>query len=105
MSGGTSPESDHLAERHLSLLYLVLLCGYAAWIIICSFGTPTDKFDDMIPLVHGLFVRHGHTPNIDFYSFYPPLNLYVDAFLFRLAGETVLIVRAFNAGLFVIVLL
>ncbi len=52
-----------------------------------------------------MLVQQGRTPNLDFYSFYPPLGLYVNAALFGLLGRTVLAVRLFGAVLYLLVLL
>jgi hypothetical protein len=63
----------------LSAVLYFLVWSYAAVAISSSLATPVGKFDDAIPLLHGMLVQQGHTPNLDFYSFYPPLNLYLNA--------------------------
>ena len=82
-----------------------LLCGYAAFAILSFFGAPVSTFDDAIPLIHGVLVQQGRTPNLDFYSFYPPLNAYVNAAAFTLLGRTVLAARLVTAVLYVALLL
>jgi hypothetical protein len=78
---------------------------YASFAVLSSFAAPVDKFDGGIPLVGGMLIQQGHTPNLDFYSFYPPLGLYVNAALFTLLGRTVLATRASGALLYFLLLL
>ncbi len=82
-----------------------LLCGYAAFAILSLFGSPVGTFDDAIPLVHGVLVQQGRTPNLDFYSFYPPLNAYINAAAFTLLGRTVLAARVVPAVLLIALLM
>lgn len=88
----------------LPLLLQVLLWGYAASVVFSFFAAPVGKFDDAIPLVHGMLVQQGRIPDVDFYSFYPPLSLYVNAALFSLMGRTVLAVRLLAALLYFFIL-
>jgi hypothetical protein len=88
----------------LSAVLYFLVWSYAAVAISSSLATPVGKFDDAIPLLHGMLVQQGHTPNLDFYSFYPPLNLYLNAAAFKLLGRTVIAARAIADVLYVIVL-
>ena len=37
---------------------------------VASLAELTEKFDGALPLVHGMLVQQGRTPNLDFYSFY-----------------------------------
>ena len=89
----------------LSAGLYVVVCGYAVLAIVSSFAAPVDKFDDAIPLLHGMLVQQGYTPNLDFYSFYPPLNLYLNAAAFRLLGRTVIAERVVADIFYVIILL
>ena len=52
-----------------------------------------------------MLVNRGLTPNLDFYSVYTPLGLYVDAFAFKLLGRTVISARIINAGLYLLLML
>ena len=56
--------------------------SYAAITALSALAAPVGKFDDAIPLLHGMLVQQGRTPNLDFYSFYPPLGLYLNAAAF-----------------------
>jgi hypothetical protein len=87
----------------LSAGLYVVVCGYAVLAIVSSFAAPVDKFDDAIPLLHGMLVQQGYTPNLDFYSFYPPLNLYLNAAAFRLLGRTVIAARVVADIFYVII--
>jgi len=83
----------------------VLLFSYAIIIVTSSFAGVVDKFDDAIPLLDGVLAQQGRIPTLDFYSFYPPLGIYINAGLFELLGRSVLAVRLFGAVLFLLVLL
>jgi hypothetical protein len=89
----------------LSAVFYFLVWSYAAVAISSSLATPVGKFDDAIPLLHAMLVQQGHTPNLDFYSFYPPLNLYLNAAAFKLLGRTVIAARAIADILYVIILM
>lgn len=89
----------------VSTIFLFALLAYAGVDVVTSFAGRVEKFDDAIPLVHGMLIQQGHTPNLDFYSFYPPLGLYVNAALFHLLGRTVLATRVFAAVLYILLLL
>ena len=99
-----STSSEVLNEAVVARFIWALLWGYAILTAVSLFGTPLGEFDDAIPLVHGLLVQEGRTPNLDFYSFYPPLNAYVNAAAFSLLGRTVLATRAVTAVLYIAVL-
>jgi hypothetical protein len=72
---------------------------------VSSLAARTDKFDDGLQLIHGVLVQQGRTPNLDFYSFYPPLGLYVDGALFSLLGRSIIAIRLLGAVLFFLILL
>lgn len=78
---------------------------YAACAIVALIADPVSKFDDVIPLLHGRLVQQGYTPNIDFYSFYPPLIPYLYAAIFTIFGQTIIAARLLSAVLYVFVLL
>src|SRR5262245_29396789 len=105
----TTIQCDSVGQRRngaaLSAVLYFLLWSYAAVAISFSFAAPVDKFDDAIPLLHGMLIQQGYTPNLDFYSFYPPLNLYLNAAAFKLLGRTVIAARALADILYVIVLM
>ncbi len=92
------------ASRALSVVLWVAFCGYAAFTVLSLFGATLGQFDDALPLLHGVLVQQGRTPNLDFYSFYPPLNAYVNAGVFALLGRSVLAARLVTASLYGIVL-
>lgn len=86
-------------------LLWIAVCGYCVFTILAMFGYPVGGFDDAIPLVGGMLVNRGLTPNLDFYSVYTPLGLYVDGFAFNLLGRTVVAARLINASLYVLLML
>ena len=67
--------------------------GYAAIAALSALAAPVGKFDEAIPLLHGALVQQGRTPSLDFYSFYPPLGLYLNAAAFDFLGRSVLAAR------------
>ena len=85
--------------------FYVVLCGYIAIAMTCSLVAPVSKFDDAIPLVHGMLIQRGSVPNVDFYSPYPPLGLYLNAALFSLFGRTVIANRALGNAFFLMVVM
>jgi hypothetical protein len=100
-----SVSQPRIRNAALSAVLYFLLWGYAAFAISSSFAAPVGKFDDAIPLLHGMLVQQGYIPNLDFYSFYPPLNLYLNAAAFKLLGRTVIAARAVGDILYLIVLI
>ena len=109
LSNLSNPQWDSVAQPRirnaLSAVLYSLLWGYAAFAMSSSLAAPVGKFDDAIPLLHGMLVQQGHIPNLDFYSFYPPLNLYLNAAAFKLLGRTVIAARAVGDILYLIVLI
>lgn len=100
MSVGTQSSADKI----VSVALAVLLWGFAASAVLSSLAAPTWEFDDAIPLVHGVLVQQGRTPNIDFSSFYPPLGPYVTAALFTLIGRTVVATRMLGGVMFLLLI-
>ena len=96
---------DWFDSALLPTILQVLLWGYATLAVLAYFAMPVDRFDDSIPLVQGMLVHQGRIPDLDFYAFYPPLSLYVNAALFSFLGGTVLAVRVLAALLYFVVLL
>src|SRR5215472_4131098 len=94
-----------LDDRLLHATFQVLLCGYTLLAMLSAYGQTLQKFDDMIPLVGGMLVEQGRTPNLDFYSFYPPLGLYFNAAIFHLLGRSVIAARLIGTFFYVLVLL
>ena len=84
---------QNLFQRALPVFLWMAVCGYAAITALSALAAPVDKFDDAIPLLHGTLVQQGRTPNLDFYSFYPPLSLYLNAAAFDLIGRSVIAAR------------
>src|SRR4030095_7858380 len=80
-------------ERALPALCWIAVWGHAAFTALSSLAAPVGKFDAAIPLLHGALVQQGRTPNLDFYSFYPPLSLYLNAAAFSLLGQSVVAPR------------
>ena len=80
------------------------LVSYVACVAIAHFATRLGYFDAAIPLVDGMLIQQGQTPNLDFYSFYPPLGLYMNAAAFGLFGRSVFAVRMINVMLYLWVL-
>src|SRR5215469_885363 len=102
--GWTSQRQNWFENALLPRIFRVLLWGYVILAVLSSFAVWVDKFDDAIPLVHGMLIQQGRTPSLDFYSFYPPLGLYANAALFNLLGRTVLAPRVLSAVLFLLLL-
>jgi hypothetical protein len=82
-----------------------VLWGYVFCAVMSFFAVPVDRFDDSIALVDALLVQQGRTPNLDFFSYYPPLGHYLNAAAFNLLGYTVLAVRVIGAALYFALLL
>src|SRR5262249_34893514 len=82
----------------------ILLCGYVIVIIASSFARPVDKFDDASVLVNAMLVQQGRTPNLDFFSYYPPLGIYLHAVQFDLLGRTALASHTIGAFFFLLLL-
>src|SRR6266496_263544 len=74
----------------LAVVFTLAVCGYALLIAVSTLPLRVNEFDDAIPLLHGQLIGRGYTPNIDFYSFYPPLTPYLNAAVFKLLGKTVI---------------
>jgi hypothetical protein len=89
----------------LSVTFYVFLWSYALIVAVYSLAAEVHEFDDAIPLLHGRLIQQGYTPNLDFYSFYPPLTAYLNAAVFSLIGRTAIGPRVLADILFVIVLL
>ena len=83
----------------------VAVSGRAAFTALSSLAAPVGKFDAAIPLLHGTLVQQGRTPNFDFYSFYPPLSLYMNAAAFSLLGRSAVAERLVADVFFIGVLL
>jgi hypothetical protein len=92
-------------DRALPALLWIAVCGYMAFTAVGSLAAPVGKFDDAIPLVHGTLVQQGRTPNLDFYSFYPPLSLYLNAAVFSILGRSVIAERLVAGAFYVAFLL
>lgn len=82
----------------------VFLWVFGACAVLSSLAAPTWAFDDAIPLVDGVLVRQGRTPNLDFYSIYPPLGPYVAAALFSLLGRTVIATRLWGGLIYLLLI-
>jgi hypothetical protein len=89
----------------VQIILKILLWGYVFCAVMSFFAVPVSKFDDAIVLVDAMLVEQRFTPNLDFFSYYPPLGHYVNAAAFHFLGDTVLAVRAIGAVLYVLVLL
>lgn len=83
----------------------VLLWGYVLCAAASFFAEPVDRFDDAGVLVDAMLIQEGRTPNLDFFSYYPPLGLYLNAAAFDVLGRTVLAVRAIGVALYILLLL
>jgi hypothetical protein len=82
-----------------------LLWGFTALTVLSMFGWPMGEFDDAITLVQGTLIQQGQTPNLDFYSFYPPLSLYLNAGIFSILGRSIIAVRIAPAVMYGVFLL
>jgi len=94
---GVNASAENQAQskfnKAINALFWISVWSYAAVTALSSLAAPVGKFDDAIPLVHGMLVQQGSTPNVDFYSFYPPLNLYLNAAAFSILGRSVVAAR------------
>jgi hypothetical protein len=97
-------QPDWLGKILVPVTLKIALGVYVACVVISCFATPVGSFDDAIPLVHAMLIQQGRTPNLDFYSFYPPLGLYVTAAAFGLFGRSVVAARAIEVLLYLWVL-
>jgi hypothetical protein len=95
---------DWLSKIRASSALEIALWVYVAFVVLACFATPVGEFDDAIPLVDGVLIQQGRTPNLDFYSFYPPLGLYINAAAFGLLGRSIASVRFFAVALYLFVL-
>ncbi|HEX2733492.1 MAG TPA: glycosyltransferase family 39 protein [Polyangiaceae bacterium] len=69
------------------------LALYVALTVLSYLGTPLGDFDEALQLVHGRAVLQGRVPHADFWSLYAPLNYYLNSWVFRLIGESVVNAR------------
>ena len=91
-------------ERSAIVVSRVLLCLYVALVVVSCLASPAGFYDEAIPLVQGRMVADGHTPHVDFWSFYPPLNYYLNAAAFFLLGRTILAQRLLQASFYILTL-
>ena len=49
--------------------FYVVLCCYVAIAMTCALAAPVGKFDDALPLLHGMLIQRGYVPDVDFYWF------------------------------------
>lgn len=92
------------ATGRFKVFWRGLLCLYAVIVLVSCLALRVGEFDESIPLVGGYLVEQGRTPNVDFWSIYPPLAYYMNAAAFRVLGRTVLAQRALAAVLFLMLL-
>src|SRR5262245_56589562 len=104
MPASTQGRMPTLSRPLTERIPFVILAGYAIAVVLFSFSKAVGYFDAAFALVHASLIRQGQTPNVDFYSFYPPLVLYLTAASFRLLGQTIIATRLLAGLLFVIVL-
>lgn len=97
-------QPDRLDKILVPLSIKIVLGIYVACVVIACFAYKVGEFDDAISLVHGMLIQEGRTPNLDFYSFYPPLGHYVSAAAFGLFGRSVFAVRTIDVTLYLGVL-
>jgi hypothetical protein len=100
-----SANPERYSDNFLAPVLRIMVWTFAVYIVISSFALPVSQYDDAIPLIHGMLVQQGKIPNLDFYSFYPPLNLYLVAATFSLLGKSVVAARLIAALLYIAVLL
>jgi hypothetical protein len=96
---------EHRLDPVIPIVFQLAAWSFAVVNAVSSLAARTDKFDDGLQLIHGVLVQQGRTPNLDFYSFYPPLSLYVDGALFSLLGRSIIAIRLLGAVLFFLILL
>jgi hypothetical protein len=91
------PSSQALGTKTIALAIYGLAGILFVVFVLCTLSNRLRIFDDSIILLHGRLINQGLRPNIDFFSFYPPLNLYITAIALKVFGETVVISRLLQA--------
>lgn len=85
-----------MSEKRWHWLAWSLLAGlwlaHIAWSLTASVGI----LDDGIQVASASLLLRGQTPNVDFFSTYPPLNAYLLGLFFRLLGESFVTYRLFH---------
>ncbi len=84
-----------VALRAITVLYMIL-------VVVSSLAAQAGFYDEAIPLLQGRMVAQGLRPHVDFWSFYPPLNYYLNAGIYLILGRTILGQRLLEAGFYVL---
>lgn len=92
-----------LANFAVQAIFRGVVWLYLTIEIVCAMAAPMGAFDDAIPLIGADLINHGRLPQVDFATVYPPLQQFVIALGFRLAGRTVLVNRFLSAALLIAV--
>lgn len=96
---------DWFESRPVQVAFSGLLWLYVAIQIVSALAVPLGGYDGSLPLVSADLINRGRLPQVDFSAFYPPLEQYCIAFMFRFAGRTVLAHRFLCAALFIVVVI
>jgi hypothetical protein len=80
-------------SSHRTLTSFALLFGGAFLLLFLSMSLRFNVYDEGIVLVAAMRVAAGQVPHRDFYAIYGPAEFYILAGLFKLFGESVLVVR------------
>jgi hypothetical protein len=107
MSKVAVPPAGGRDRSHQSRLLIALdaaVWAYALLAVLSFLGSPVNEFDDAIPLVDATLVQQGRVPNLDFYSFYPPLGLYIHAAVFNIFGKSIISSRVIGTFFYLTVL-
>jgi hypothetical protein len=81
-----------------------LVALYVAVVILWCLGWPVGYYDEPTTLVQARMVAQGHTPYVDFWSFYPPLTYYLNAAMFFVFGQTFLAQRILHLTFYLLIL-
>jgi len=82
-----------------SLAVLYLLVAMAECV-----GQPVGVFDEALYYVGSMLVARGERVHVDFHSSYPPLNYALSAWVFKLFGQTALVVRLWHCALYLLLI-
>jgi hypothetical protein len=87
-----------LRARALASLPWFLTLGLLGVSLFAGFGAKVGIYDEGIPLFSSQLIARGFQVHTDFWSSYPPLVYYIDAWAFRLLGLSILVHRLVEAA-------
>lgn len=78
-------------------LLLLLLLAAGAFLLSLPIKVPLNIYDEGLALVNAMRVGNGEVPFRDYWAIYPPGQSYALAALFKVAGSTILVERAYDS--------